>query len=205
MHPLNESILCIFKNFSGDSDYYQLDTLSTYVELLCRWNKRMNLTGLSTEQEIIDNLIADALFLHSVIPQGKSIIDLGSGSGALAVPLAITDHTRKVHSVDKSLKKIQFQRHVKRSLGLQNLDPIHSRAEDIPSLGSEILVAKAFGSVSLILALGRLHLLNGGLAFLVRGSGEKPSEEEGFAIESSQPYSLEKGQKIYQLLVYKKV
>jgi 16S rRNA (guanine527-N7)-methyltransferase len=205
MHPLHKALLSSCSDFQIELTPSQIGQLVSFAEHLCHWNRKMNLTGLATEEEIIDFLITDAIFLHSVIHQGKSILDLGSGSGALAVPLAIMDHERKVWSVDKVLKKIQFQRHMKRVLSLSNLDPIHSRIEDIPPAGCDILTAKAFGSVNLILKLGRCHLKDNGSIFLVRGPHEKPVPEDGFRLDRTQFYRLEKAQKTCQLLVYKKV
>jgi 16S rRNA (guanine527-N7)-methyltransferase len=205
MHPLYEALSRTLSDFQIEPIPSQIGQLISFVEHLCRWNGKMNLTGLTNEEEIIDFLIADAIFLHSVIPAGKSILDLGSGSGALAVPLAIMDHERRIWSVDKVLKKIQFQRHMKRVLSISNLDPIHSRIEDIPPAGCDILTAKAFGSVSLILKLGKRHLKDNGSVFLVRGPHEESAPEDGFRLDRTQFYRLEKAQKTYQLIVYKKV
>jgi 16S rRNA (guanine527-N7)-methyltransferase len=183
----------------------QVTLLTRYVDELARWNKKVNLSGMDKEEDIVQNLIADALFLHKVIPPGKSILDLGSGSGILAVTLSILDVDRQVFSIDKSLRKIQFQRHVKRLLELANLELFHGRAQDLVPLSSNVLVAKAVGTVRFVLALGGRHLCEGGLAFLVRGASEDAPEDAGFVLEQNRPYELEKGGKTYKLLVYKKV
>src|SRR5208283_3521766 len=124
----------------------------------------------------------------------------------VSVPLAILNPTKRVFSVDKSLKKTQFQRHVKRLLGLGGLEIIRGRIEDVSPLHVEALVAKAFGPTSSILAKGGRHLAAGGSAFIVKGRSEGPSSEHrGFLLEKVVPYSLPKGDKTYQLFIYKKV
>jgi 16S rRNA (guanine527-N7)-methyltransferase len=182
------------------------ELLSSYVGELERWNKRINLTGLIRTEEIVRDLIADGLYLHTVIPPGGVVLDLGSGAGILAIPLAVLDPSRAVRSIDKSLRKIQFQRHVKRSLGLSNLEVFHNRAEDLPSVDADILVAKAFGSIPAILGLGRSHLVDSGSAFLQRGSRETVAEgTDGFLLAEIRRYHLPRSSKDYQLFVYKKV
>ena len=205
MDPLSDSIASTFAEFHATTSDQQIECLVSYIDELVRWNKTVNLTGLDSKDAIVADLIFDALFLHTILPRGKKILDLGSGSGILAVPLTILDPERHVISLDKSLKKIQFQRHVKRLLGLERLEPVHARAEDLAPLGCDVLVAKAFGSVHLILALGGRHLRPGGSTFMVRGAGEEAPLEEGYVLEKSDYYSHAKCRKTYRLFVYKKV
>jgi 16S rRNA (guanine527-N7)-methyltransferase len=179
--------------------------LSAYVRELERWNRRMNLTGLQKAEAVIQRLISDALFLHTVIPRQGSVLDLGSGAGILAVPLAVLNRSRRVFSMDKSLKKAQFQRHVKRLLSLANMEMFQGRAEDLAPVDADILVAKAFGPVSQILRLGRRHLSPAALVFLVRGGREEASEEEAFVLENVRHYGSPEGARTYQLFIYKKV
>ena len=62
---------------------------------------------------------------------------------------------------------------MKRLLGLARLEIVHGRAEDIPPLGVEALIAKAFGPAPAVLVKGGRHLREGGSAFLVKGKGER--------------------------------
>jgi 16S rRNA (guanine527-N7)-methyltransferase len=205
MESIDSLISDTFRYFGITTDNERDAMLVSYVEELERWNRRMNLTGVKDKRSIVLELVADGLFLHTVIPPRQPVVDLGSGSGVLAVPLAILDSVRTVFSLDKSLKKIQFQRHVKRVLGLSNLQVLHCRSEDLSPLGARTLVAKAFGSVPDILREGARHLMRGGYAFLVRGAGEEAPAEEGVVLKHVRRYRLADGGKTYQLFVYKKV
>jgi 16S rRNA (guanine527-N7)-methyltransferase len=192
--------------FALDVDSEGKTRLVTYVGELEKWNARMNLTGLHRSDDIVRDLVSDGLFLHTVLPLEGVVLDLGSGAGILAVPLAILHLSRAVRSIDKSLRKIQFQRHIKRLLGLSNLTVYHGRSEELESVNADILVAKAFGSIADILRLGGPHLVGPASAFLVRGGSEvAPTEEGGFVLTNSRRYQLPKSSKAYQLFEYKKV
>jgi 16S rRNA (guanine527-N7)-methyltransferase len=192
--------------FGIDYDDERLSQMCGYVESLEKWNRRVNLVGLKEQGPIVRELIYDAFFLFTCMVEGDRILDLGSGAGVLGVPMAILGRGKTVFSVDRTLRKVQFQRHVKRLLGLSNYTVLHARIEDVePPLGVDILVAKAFGSISEVLAKGRKHVIEGGRFFLVRGRGETPTDEEGFILIEKRRYRLPKSDKEYQLFVYKKV
>lgn len=206
MESLQELIRETLSYFAIDTDIRKaVGQLSSYVEELAKWNSRMNLTGLLTVESIVRDLLSDAIFLHTLIPAEGPVLDLGSGAGILAVPLAVLDTSRKILSVDKNLKKSQFQRHVKRLLCLSNIDVTQARAEDLPPLNVNSLVAKAFGGVQEILKKGASHMMVGSSAFLVRGVAEEPPEERGFVLRDRRTYQLPQNGKVYQLFVYKKV
>ena len=130
---------------------------------------------------------------------------MGSGAGILAIPLAILQLADKVFSVDRSAKKIQFQRHVKRSLGLERLALIQADIEKIEPLDVDILLAKAFGPLEEILKKGGGHLKEEGLAFVVKGKNEEARELAGFFCIKRETYRLPGLLKEYQLFVYKKI
>jgi 16S rRNA (guanine527-N7)-methyltransferase len=179
--------------------------LFSYVEELGRWMRTMNLVGLKEGGQIVGDLVYDAFFLHTRVAGLNSLLDLGSGAGIVSVPLAILNPDKQIFSLDKALKKILFQRHVKRLLGLARLEIVHGRVEEIPPLGVEALIAKAFGSAPAVLVKGGRHLREGGSAFLVKGKGEEASTQAGFLLEKMERYRLPKSDKAYQLFVYKKV
>lgn len=192
-------------HFAIGGDPEAVRRLLSYTKELERWNHTINLVGLKRAERIVADLLYDAFFLHTRVAAGTSLLDLGSGAGVVSVPLAILNPGKRVFSVDKSLKKTEFQRHVKRLLGLGGLEIIRGRIEEVGPLRVEVLVAKAFGPTSSVLAKGGRHLAAGGSAFIVKGRGEGPSGHPGFLLEKVVPYSLPKGDKAYQLFIYKKV
>ena len=165
----------------------------------------MNLVGVKEGGQIVGDLVYDAFFLHTRITGFDSLLDLGSGSGVVSIPLAILNPDKQIFSLDKTLKKILFQKAVKRLLGLAGLEIVHGRAEDIPPLGVEALVAKAFGPAPAVLVKGGRHLREGGSALLVKGKGAEASAQAGFLLEKVERYRLPRSDKAYQLFVYKKV
>lgn len=179
--------------------------LLRFMEELERWNRSINLVGLKDMEGVCRELLADALFLNTYINGMRSIADVGSGSGILAIPIAVLNDGMTVHSVDSNLKKIQFQRHVRRELGLGNLLPLHGRIEAVEPLGIDGVVVKAFGSTEGILAVSGRHLVAGGLVFILKGKDEKGRAYRGFQLEKALSYSLPDVPKAYRLLVYKKI
>jgi 16S rRNA (guanine527-N7)-methyltransferase len=182
-----------------------VERLSFYMHELVRWNKRINLTAIRPIEQIVQELLYDSLFLVSMISGIRSALDMGSGSGILAIPLAILDKQMQLFSVDSTLKKIQFQRHVKRGLHLDNLSLIHGRIESLEPLGVDVLLSKGFGPTRLILQKGGKHLNKDGAAYLLKGRTEKVDVYPGFYPERVVPYRLPGNPKEYQLFVYKKL
>jgi 16S rRNA (guanine527-N7)-methyltransferase len=182
-----------------------VEKLSLFIDELERWNRRVNLTSKRPVEWIVHELLYDTFFLCSLIKGCSSVLDMGSGSGILAIPLAILTETMEVVSVDKTLKKIQFQRHVKRNLGLDNLRLIHGRIESLEPLHVDALLAKGFGLTGLILQRGEGHLKKGGTAYLLKGRSEKEGRYPGFSLKQKTEYRLPNSPKEYQLFVYKKV
>jgi 16S rRNA (guanine527-N7)-methyltransferase len=181
-----------------------LKAVCLYVTELKKWNERMNLVGLKDAESIVRELLFDAFFLHGYVKGFESILDMGSGGGVLAVPLQILNEEMRVFSIDKTLKKIQFQRHIQRTLKLDNFFPVQARVEYLEPLDVQSLVAKAFGSVRDILTKGGAHIRIGGHAFLLRGKMQEPGDVDGFDLEERIPYTLPDSTKARTLLIYRK-
>jgi len=182
-----------------------LTDLLQFIEELERWNRAINLVGIRDMDRVCSELLADSFFLHTHIANGRRLIDLGSGSGIVGIPLAILNRSLEVCSVDSNLKKIQFQRHVRRAIGIPNFLPVRGRAEAIQPLGGDRLVAKAYGTSEAILAAADRHLVAGGVVYIVKGACENEVSRDGYSIEASVDYSLPGTSKAYRLLVYKKI
>ena len=178
--------------------------LSVYIAELMRWNERVNLVGLTDVSRVIEELLCDAFFLSGHVPPQGKILDLGSGSGIIAIPLKILLPEAEIYAVDSSLRKVQFQRHIRRLLSLEGFAPLHERIEQLPPLGVESVVVKAFGPIRRILEMSEGHMKEGGRAFLLKGAKEEAAEVRGFQLKEDVPYVLPFGVRKLRLLVYRK-
>jgi len=190
--------------FGIPCDEEPVRNLTFFITELSKWNDRVNLVGYKDIRSIVRELLYDAFFLWGHAGESRRTLDLGSGSGIIAIPFKILSPAMEVYPVDRSLRKIQFQRHIKRSLALEGFHPVHGRIEEIDPVGAESVTAKAFGPIEAILQMSRRHLVERGKAYIVKGPAEEAAEVEGFTLKSTVPYTLPGSGRRYRLFVYGK-
>lgn len=141
---------------------------------LRKWNRKINLTAISADREIIVKHIIDSLTVSPLIPDGARVMDMGSGGGFPSIPLAIARPDLRIVSVDATLKKIHFQRHVIRLLSLNNLDALQARGESLAgSHGGEfeVVLSRAFSSLPDFVSLAQPLITSGGRIIAMKGRG----------------------------------
>jgi len=103
-----------------------------FADYLLSENLKYNLTAVRDfDGVIVRHFVDSAVILNYVdFPAGACILDIGSGAGFPAVPLAIMREDLNFTCLDSSAKKINFIKNAVSLLGLNNLDYICGRAED---------------------------------------------------------------------------
>ncbi len=174
----------------------KLYKFSVYVEEIKKWNTRINLTGFKDQGQIIKELIYDAFFVFTFIAHDTSMLDMGSGAGIISVPAAILNSRMEVFSVDRKSKKIHFQRHIKRMLGLERFYPLDIPMESLDDIKVDTVIAKAFGGIEDILNKGKRLIKPGGKILALKGRHDNPLEYKGLKLKDEISYTLPYSMKI---------
>jgi 16S rRNA (guanine527-N7)-methyltransferase len=105
--------------------------LSTYLDLLLKWNARTNLTAIRDPEEIICRHFGESLFAAQHLGPCDTLLDLGSGAGFPGLPIALFHPEIHVTLAESQNKKATFLREVVRTLNLGTEVWPH-RAESLP-------------------------------------------------------------------------
>lgn len=110
----------------------QIQQLHSYYELLIEWNQKINLTGITQENQVYLKHFFDSATLYKAIQLEniETLCDVGTGAGFPGIVLKILFPHLKVTLVDSLNKRIQFLNLVIHELGLNDITAIHARAEE---------------------------------------------------------------------------
>lgn len=143
-----------------------LARLERYAELLEKWNRRINLVGRGTIDDLWRRHMLDSAQLLPLIPDNTdSLVDLGSGAGFPGLVLAICG-VKNVHLIESDRKKCAFLREASRETGAQAT--IHNkRVEEIESFQVDIVTSRALAPLPKLLDMaGRFMKKHSILLFL---------------------------------------
>lgn len=107
--------------------------LAIYHDMLMDWNTRMNLTGNTDFEVVLDRHYMDSLAplqVEGLFKESATLVDVGSGAGFPGLPLAIVRPDLRVTLLDSLGKRIGFLDAVQKELGLTNVRVLHARAEE---------------------------------------------------------------------------
>ena len=132
----------------NEKDPFKIDQIVSYLDLLIKWNKKINLIGHKRWDEIFFFLIIDSFYLFSLLKELKflspTILDIGSGAGIPAIPLKILWPEAKFILVESKFKKCVFIQEIVKSLKLKNIKILNKRIEDVKGYKADIVMARAF-------------------------------------------------------------
>lgn len=127
----------VLKKTSIDMGIYltdkNLEDLLKYKEMILEWNQKINLTTITDGTEMDIKHFADSLSptLTGILEGDKKIIDIGTGAGFPGIPLKIWNPKLRVTLMDSLNKRISFLDLVIKELGLNGINSIHGRAEEL--------------------------------------------------------------------------
>jgi 16S rRNA (guanine527-N7)-methyltransferase len=158
----------------------QVIALTTYERELVEWNQKFNLTAIRDAAGIRTKHFLDSFscVLAWKANPPASLIDIGSGAGFPGIPLKIIYPNTRLTLVESVGKKAMFCQHVVSLLGLEGVNVIHSRAEEIGQMRDhrekyEWALARAVANMR-VLAEYLLPLVQLGGTMLAQKGGKRP-------------------------------
>lgn len=152
----------------------QVEQFFIYINELIRWNKKINLSGITDTDSIITKHFVDSLTVCRYLRQDSTLLDIGTGGGFPGIPLAIADSSYCVHMLDSRSKRVYFVRNVIRKLGLENAFVFEGRAEDksnrIKRCFYDFTVFRAYSDITTILETTLDYIRSGGCVIIMKGA-----------------------------------
>ena len=185
----------------------QLETISIYIDILLRWNARVNLTAVRDPEEIVTRHFGESLFAaRRLFPAtmadnqppadqprpttNNRVIDVGSGAGFPGIPIKIWAPQVHLTLIESNQKKAIFLKEVARALTLTNIDVVAARAENF-SGQAEIVALRAVERFENVLPIAvRLVASGGVLALLVGDRQVQPARQFGNMFRWSEPLQI---------------
>jgi len=125
------------KAFDIFLDKEKTDSFAIHAVELMKWTRKTNLTAIKDPLEVAVKHFLDSIAPVRLIPPNASMLDIGSGGGFPGIPLKILIPSLSVTLIDASRKKVSFLKHLIRTLGLEDIEARHIRAEDLSTARSE--------------------------------------------------------------------
>ena len=153
----------------------QASQLLRLLDELDDWNRRMNLTAIRERDQQITKHLLDSLAVHGYM-RGVQVADVGTGAGFPGLPLAVALPEHHFMLLDSTAKKLKFVEHAAQTLGLRNVQTVHTRAENYrPKERFDAVVSRAVGSIETFVTWSG-HLCVGGGRLLAM-KGRYPTDE----------------------------
>ncbi len=132
MELLNEYI---FKQYGFELSNFQLNQFGIYLKELNEWNKKINLTSITGDENVVVKHFVDSLGMvkvfvkYNVNPDGLKVVDIGTGAGFPGIPIKIVYPDIELTLIESIHKKTFFLKHIITKLNLTNCQILNSRAE----------------------------------------------------------------------------
>ena len=161
--------------------------LSTYLDLLLKWNARTNLTAIRDPEEIVRRHFGESLFAaRHIAPGTQTLLDFGSGAGFPGLPIALLRPEIAVTLAESQNKKATFLREAVRTLNLTT-EVWSNRVEAMPATRRFDAVAlRAVDNMDAALPEALTRIAGGGQLVLLTSAASAPADGETVPLPGSQ-------------------
>ena len=173
----------------------QLQGLKTYLQLLVKWNKSVNLVGYSQWREILLNLVLDSFHLERFLSRTVSIkaprsLDLGAGAGLPGIPLRLVWKKGTYYLVEIRTKRAVFMRQAIHEMKLEDTYVVSRKAQELGPdlLPADLIISRAFMPLAGLLPLAGSMLIAKGLLIIMANEDFKGRSLDGFRLLEEKAY-----------------
>lgn len=159
-----------------------------YKSILLEWNKKINLTAIEDDRDVIIKHFVDSLSIMPFLKDAHRIVDVGTGAGFPGIPLKIAQPSLEVVLLDSLEKRIGFLNTVISALQLKGISAVHLRAEDAGMAPQyrdkfDAAAARAVASLPVLLEYCLPLVKTGGIFIAMKGSDGSEAAESGKALD----------------------
>lgn len=196
----------------------EINRFELFKEELINWNKKINLTRITEENEIYYKHFLDSLQVCKYLNEKDKIIDVGTGAGFPGIPIKIHCPNVELTLLDSVNKKIMYLKDVVQKLQLEDVEFIHGRVEDVGNDKKyrekfDVAVSRAVANMStLVEYLIPLVKVNGRIICMKGPNIEEELENAknainilGGEIEKVESYKLPNMDCTYNMIIIRKI
>ncbi|MBC8288481.1 MAG: 16S rRNA (guanine(527)-N(7))-methyltransferase RsmG [Nitrospinae bacterium] len=155
--------------------------IQSYLDLLVKWNHKINLTAEKDPDSILKRHVFDSLQYSRALRPDSRVMDIGSGAGFPGIPLKIIFPELKLVLVESQRKRCSFMETAVRELGLDQTEVVNVRAEDIPAQREgqfDAVIFRAVSGLKPCLTLGERFMAPAGRLIVKKPPDESSAQQE---------------------------
>lgn len=182
------------ETFGIHLDRHQTDRFTIHATQLIHWNQKVNLTTITDPLDVGVKHFLDSLAPACLIPPDAALLDIGSGGGFPGIPLKVILPFLSVTMIDASRKKVNFIKHIIRTTQLDNIEALHTRAEDLADNPTyinrfDVIISRALSSLDSFVRLALPLLAKEGIIIALKGEA---NQKELDGLKSNLPEKMNK-------------
>jgi 16S rRNA (guanine527-N7)-methyltransferase len=155
----------------------QVAQMACHAAELEKWNRHVNLTAIKGPENIARKHFLDAVAIQPYIhTRSGQFLDMGTGGGFPGLPVKLMNPDIRMVLMDKSRKKIHFLRHVIRILGIDGIEAVHGRVDDLHNEGKSAgrfhgILARGLADLDRLAGLAAPLLATSGILYALKSPG----------------------------------
>lgn len=189
-----------------------LEQFAKFYKFLMDYNKKYNLTRLTTFNDVAVKHFVDCIYVAQLMPLPERLMDMGTGAGFPGVPLKIVSPQTRIFLAEGVQKKVEFLKELREHLGLKGLDIIGRNVDPKMQYPVNGVITRAVEDTAATLKNVVNCIQKGGLVILMKTPGIDGEIQEAeaacgdtYSLEKNIDYTLGSTSHERKLLVFRKI